>query len=231
MIEVLAINGWLLLLLFCLVMWLLVFVNNEFVVTEEIFDAYLEAQMQEKYDDDYNALASEFEDDLEEEEVNDSMWYDSLLDLGVITLQSIFQFGIISAFIFVGLTLANLPQAALYHSVFKVAIVSEYIFFIPKTVKYIWFIIVNSTYNYQDIKNFNPFSLYGLFDSNTVPAWAVYPLKFVNIFEILYVFALAIGISVITEERLSKVFRLVIVSYMSLMLLWIVVRIYIGSIF
>lgn len=44
-------------------MWLFGFLNSEFVVTDELYDQYMESKMQEKYGDNYNELASEFDEE------------------------------------------------------------------------------------------------------------------------------------------------------------------------
>lgn len=84
-------NGWLLFLLFSLVSWLFVFMHSEFVVTEQLYDEYVDARMEEKYDD-YGKISEEFEEDIEDlEEGDDAYWYDPLFDFGIITIQTLFS--------------------------------------------------------------------------------------------------------------------------------------------
>lgn len=224
-------NGWLLFTLFCLVLWLFVFTNKEYVVTEQLYNNYVESKMQEKYDD-YDQLSAEFDDDIEDfENEENNQWADVLFDFGFVTLQNLLQFTFISAFIYVGLTLKQVTEEITYRSVFKVVITCEFIFFIPKIVKYSWFMFKKNDYGFEDVQNFNPFSLYGLFEPSEVVEWLTYPLKFINVFEVMYIGLLPLGISLISKVKIENVTFPVVTSYLFLMILWISLRIYLNTIF
>jgi hypothetical protein len=224
-------NGWLLFILFCLVLWLFVFLNKEYVVTEELYNEYTTSKMQEKYDG-YDELSSEFGDDIDDfEEEESNQWADVLFDFGFITLQSLFQFAFIATFLYVGLVLTQSTEELTFQSILKVVVVAEFIFFVPKLIKYSWFIFKGSGYRFEDVKNFNPLSLYGMFQPAGVADWLVYPSKFINVFEVLYMGLLVLGISIISKTSTKNVVFPVIGSYLFLMVLWISFRIYLSTVF
>lgn len=130
-----------------------------------------------------------------------------------------------------GLTVIQVTEEISYGSIFKVTILSEFVFFIPKIVKYTWFALQDGGYTYQDVQNFNPFSVYGLLNANQIAIWLVYPLKFLNIFELIYIVILMSGISTIFKLKTKKIGLTVTLSYLSLMFLWICLRIYLSTIF
>ena len=165
--SLLEANGFLLFILYCLVSSLFIFVNDEFVVTEQIYNDYALSKMEEKYDD-YDDLAKEFEEDLEEEQEEGIDWGEVSFDLIFVTIQAGIQFSLISIFLYIGLIFAKETESIKFSSVFKLVILCEFIFFIPRIIKYGWFIF-KEEYTYQDVRNFNPFALYGLFDPTSIP--------------------------------------------------------------
>jgi hypothetical protein len=228
--SILGANAWLLFFLFCLLSWLFSFLNNEFVVTEQLYDSYIEEKMQEKYGE-YDKTVDEFDDDIEESDSDDSYWTDNLIDFSLLILQVVIQLSLITAFVYVALTLANVNEEVSFSITFKAVTVAEFIFFIPKFIKYSWFIIWENGYTFQDVRDFHPFSLYGLLKQfGEINSWLVYPLKFVNIFEVFYIFILVVGVSIVYKVRASEVSVPVISAYLSLMFLWISLRIYISTI-
>lgn len=94
--SILGANAWLIFLLFCLLSWLFSFLNNEFVVTEQLYDSYIEEKMQEKYGE-YDKTVDEFESDIEESDIDDNYWADYLIDFGLLILQGIIQLSLITA--------------------------------------------------------------------------------------------------------------------------------------
>jgi hypothetical protein len=223
-------NGWLVFLLFCLVIWLFAFINDEFVVTEELYNQYIQSQMNEKYED-YEAIASEFEDDITQS-LDDSQfdWKENLFDFSIIVIQNIIQLSLISAFLFVALTILQYTDYISFGQLFKIVLISEFIFFIPKTIKYVWFIIHSNSYSLEDVKTFSPFSLYGITKSYIIADWLAYPLRFINIFELIYIVTVTTLISSMLRVKFKAIIFPVTISYLTLMLLWITFRIYLSVI-
>jgi hypothetical protein len=81
-----------------------------------------------------------------------------------------------------------------YTNCWHIAMVSELIFVIPELLKIFWFLFFETDPDYGMVKAFYPLSLMNLFDFQQIsPKWH-YPLKSLNIFEILYWFMLTAGI-------------------------------------
>jgi len=222
-------NGWLLFILFCLTLWLLSFVKSEFVVSEQLFNKYMDERMQEKYDSNYNELTSEFEDDLDDTGDTDK-FFDSFIDFGLIVLLNTFQFLIISIVIYVGLIFINIQNEISYSSIFKIVMIGEFIFFLPKAINYLWFLTIKENYSFEDVRDFDPYSLYNLLKDYGIVSWMAYPLKFINLFEFIYICFITIGIGVASKVKTSKVWMPVVSSYLSLIFLWMVIKIYLSTI-
>src|SRR6478735_5321682 len=73
-----------------------------------------------------------------------------------------------------------------YSQCWGITVVSEYIFIVPELLKIGWFLFIETDPNLLDIRAFYPFSLMNLVDYSEVSHEYVYPLKALNIFEILY---------------------------------------------
>lgn len=226
-------SGWLLFVLFSLVFWIFGFAKDEFLTTNQLFDEYIEAQRQEKYESDYNDLASEFEDDIEDydEKGEDYYWSDLLFDLGINLIYHVLLFTIISACIYVGLSSVPDLEGILYKPIFKVVVIAEFVFFIPMLIKFIWFSAIDLDYDYLTVRNYYPLSLLSLFDVNNVSDWLIYPLRKLNIFEIIYGYILVIGIGTSLKISLEKVAKPVVLSYSILALLFITIRVYLSTVF
>lgn len=69
---------------------------------------------------------------------------------------------------------------------------------------------------------FYPLSALNLFDYEQVEPWLLYPLQVLNVFELLYWFALAYGITrVLPEYDLGRAMGLVLSSYGVGLLVWV----------
>ena len=53
-------------------------------------------------------------------------------------------------------------------------------------VKFCWFAFFNIDYNYNDLIDYSPLSLYSLIGNSNVDSWLIYPLKMFNLFELAY---------------------------------------------
>jgi hypothetical protein len=209
--KIKGVNGWLLFLLFTLTMWLFLFVNNEFVVTEQLYESYVEQKMNEKYDD-YDKISKEFQDDLDEDSVDENFFTDAALDYAFISI-------------------TQSTESIEFASIFKTVMVGEFIFFVPKLIKYLIFLFKKGSYTYEEVKDFNIGSLYSFFNSHEIASWLKYPLKLINLFEVSYIVFLCFAISDVLSINLTKVWRPVAISYLSLLILWMSIRIYLSVIF
>lgn len=115
-----------------------------------------------------------------------------------------------------------------FSKIFKVAIISEFIFIIPAFVKVIWFGFFHTHYNFQDVQQFYPLSVASFLNLNDVPSWSVPVLLSINLFEVVYCFLLAAGMSLMTGKSFSWAVKLVTVSYGVAWLLYQTLIVFLG---
>lgn len=106
-----------------------------------------------------------------------------------------------------------------FRQLWKMVMVFELVFIIPEFLKTFWFMSVQSDPTYQDFIAFYPLSLQHAFPSST-PAWT-YPLKALNVFEVMYWLLLMLGIFWISDKKIKISAIIVSTSYIFLFLLWL----------
>lgn len=115
-----------------------------------------------------------------------------------------------------------------FKQAFGVALEAEFVFLIPALLKILWFVFVQTGYTLQDLQFFYPLSALNLFNHSTLEPWLVYPLQLVNLFELVYWFLLARGVSKIIDRDFTKSFEVVLASYGVGLLLWVAVVMFIS---
>lgn len=108
-----------------------------------------------------------------------------------------------------------------YNKCWQIAMIAETIFLIPETMKIVYFFSVATDPNLFDIKAYYPLSLMSLADySQLDPKWH-YPLKALNLFEVIYWGLLVYGVHLAAKKKVERAFLIVLTSYVFLFLLWI----------
>jgi len=108
-----------------------------------------------------------------------------------------------------------------YGALWKVAMVSELIFFAPELIKIFYFIVVFPDPNLFDVRAFYPLSLMNFFDYEQVsPAWH-YPLKALNLFEVFYWLILIQALQVTIRKDPVPIRWLGLTFYVIPFLLWL----------
>ena len=102
-----------------------------------------------------------------------------------------------------------------------VVLVCETVFFIPEVLKIAYFFFFVGDPDFFDLSAFYPFSLLQLFDYTQLPPNWIYPLKALNIFEVLYWFLLVYAIHYTAGKRLNIAYYIVFSSYTLFFLLWL----------
>lgn len=108
-----------------------------------------------------------------------------------------------------------------YSQCWGVVIGAEFIFLIPEVLKILWFLVIETDPGYHEIRAFYPFSLMQLFDYYEIDKRWAYPLRALNIFEVIYWFALVSGIHHYAQKQKSMVWLIVLCSYVLLFFLWL----------
>jgi hypothetical protein len=104
----------------------------------------------------------------------------------------------------------------------SVIINAEIVFVFSGVIKFLYFLLIHQNYNLLDLQFFFPLSVINYFNYQDIESFLIYPLQTVNVFELLYWFALAYGISKVTKSDLQGGMKVVLSSYVPALLLWIV---------
>jgi hypothetical protein len=131
----------------------------------------------------------------------------------------LWKFTVISFVIWVGCFMFG--YRVTYTQCWGVVIGAEYIFLIPEVLKITWFMTVQTDPTLGDISAFYPLSLMHFFDYEAIDKRYAYPLRALNLFEIVYWFALVKGINHFARKDEKYVWTIVLCSYVLLFFLWL----------
>jgi hypothetical protein len=188
----------------CLLSSLLTYLAQSFFVTEELFYYSLGEQV----------AIERFE----------KLWAESQkwqwVTYLILPVLYLVKFVLVSFCIITGALLANVKIG--FKRVFQVVLVAEAIFFLPILLRLGWFAFVQTDYTLADLQYFMPLSLANLFDVSKLEIWWVYPFQVANLFEVAYWLLLAYGLHLHTQKEYDSMLRLVLSSYGSGLLLWVV---------
>lgn len=99
---------------------------------------------------------------------------------------------------------------------------AEIPFLLVPLIKLFWFLFVQTDYTFNDLQYFYPLSALQLFEVKSLATWQIYPLQLVNIFELVYWILLAYWLKRLLNITLTKGMELVVTSYGTGLLLWVV---------
>ena len=108
-----------------------------------------------------------------------------------------------------------------YLQCWGVVIVAEYVFLVPEILKVLWFLFIETDPSYSDIRAFYPLSLIHFVDYDALDKRYAYPLRALNIFEIIYWFLLVNGIHFYAKKDKKYVWIIVACSYILIFVLWL----------
>lgn len=142
----------------------------------------------------------------------------SYIAMPVILLIKIY---IIASILDIGLFLFS--QKTSFSQLLNIVLKAEFIFLVPMLVKFIWFYFFQSNYTLADLENFAPFSLMTFWNYKEIEPWYIYPLRTINIFELIYCIILIFLLSKSFNIPKRKSFIIVICSYGLGLFFWILV--------
>ncbi len=108
-----------------------------------------------------------------------------------------------------------------YIKLWQFVLVAELIFVFPELIKLIIFIQPSDNVTYLDVKNFYPLSLFSLVDQESISPKYIYPLRALNLFEVVYMTLLVLGFHSIIRRSINESFVVIMFSYTLLFLLWL----------
>ncbi|MEQ8424940.1 MAG: sulfate ABC transporter permease [Cyclobacteriaceae bacterium] len=144
----------------------------------------------------------------------------STLQYLTIPLVYLWKFTVIAFVIWVGCFMFGYKVT--YSNCWSIALMSEFIFIIPELLKILWFTVVQSDPEYLEVINFYPLAIINLFDFGDLQKRFIYPLKALNLFEILYWGLLISGVHYFARKSKKIATLIVACSYILLFLMWLV---------
>lgn len=137
-----------------------------------------------------------------------------------IPLVYLWKFTVIAFVVWVGCFMFG--YRVTYSQCWGVVIAAEYIFLVPEILKIVWFMTVETDPTYNDISAFYPFSLIHFVDYDVLGKRWAYPLRALNVFEVVYWFLLVEGIHHYARKDKKYVWIIVACSYVLIFLLWLI---------
>lgn len=144
----------------------------------------------------------------------------SALQFLTIPVIYLWKFTVIAFVIWVGCFMFG--YRVTYGQCWGVAIVSEFIFIVPELIKIGWFLFVETDPSFNDVRAFYPLSLMNFADYYEIDKQYVYPLKALNVFEIVYWALLVEGVHFFARKQKKVAWFIVLSSYVFIFLGWLV---------
>jgi hypothetical protein len=104
---------------------------------------------------------------------------------------------------------------------FRLAMTSQIVFFIPDVVKILFFGLVSQEYGIDDFNTFQPLSLVGYLDVKDHSALMINFSEWFSISQFLYLLLLVIGIRLKYRREFNDAFYLVALSFLPASLFWV----------
>ena len=205
-------RSYLLFLSIITIYWLINYVTNEYVLTDSLMYDSLYGQLPEQYIDRAIAFQRKW------------AWVSYALFPVILVLKWLF----VSAFIATGTGFMNFNIR--FKQIFKTTMACEWIFITAGVVNFI-VLLFSNVQNLEEMQRFNVISILsiGHFIQGLVGLeWLVAPLQSLNVLQLIFVFALALGVSVVSNEKFGKSITLVAKSYGAALVIWIVLIAYIS---
>lgn len=136
-----------------------------------------------------------------------------------IPLVYLWKFTVIAFVIWIGCFMFG--YRVTYSQSWGVVLTAEYIFLIPEILKILWFMFIDTDPSYNDIGAFYPLSLINFVDFEMLDKRWGYPLRALNVFEVIYWFLLVEGIHHHAKKDKKYVWIIVACSYILIFFLWL----------
>ncbi|MBI9055140.1 MAG: hypothetical protein JEY96_15060 [Bacteroidales bacterium] len=115
--------------------------------------------------------------------------------------------------------------------IFLIVLTSQFSMLLADVVKAVWLLFVQTDLQMHDRKHFTPLSLLNLFERKNITTTYYYPLKFANVFELLYWIILSLGIAQLFNTTRKKAFWIVFRTYGFLIVGIMLVKLILNSTF
>jgi len=137
-----------------------------------------------------------------------------------IPIMYLYKFTIIAFVIWIGCFMFGYKLS--YGQLWGIALTAEFVFLIPEVLKIGWFFFFVGDPEFFDLRAFYPFSVLQLYDYRDLADKWMYPLKALNLFEVLYWLTLVAGVHYTAKKRKQIAYYIVFSSYVMMFLLWLI---------
>lgn len=132
----------------------------------------------------------------------------------------LFKFSLISLWLLCATILLGYKVS--FNRIIHAVIQAEFIWLIPSIITIVWFGFIDTDYTIIEIQYFKPLSLLSLFDPFEVDSWLIFPLRSLNLFEIIYLFVLAFCLKKILNQEYNSSLSFTVSAYGTALITWIV---------
>ncbi|WP_297335526.1 sulfate ABC transporter permease [Algoriphagus sp.] len=108
-----------------------------------------------------------------------------------------------------------------YKSLWQFVLVAEFIFIFPELIRFLVYINPETAESFSEIKAYRPLSVLSLAGYENVALRLRYPLATLNLFELLYMVLLTIGIHSLSGQNMKKSALVVVAGYLIPMAIWL----------
>ncbi len=130
---------------------------------------------------------------------------------------------LVSVIIYIGTIIMNSFYNIKFRCIIKTVLVSEVILIIGSLIKFLHFFLSEEAFSIQELTYYYPLSLISLLDVIDIkPIW-IFPLCTLNIFHLVYIISLSIGLSQYCNLKRSESDKIIMVSYLPGIALWILI--------
>lgn len=143
----------------------------------------------------------------------------SILQYFSIPLIYLWKFLVIAFVIWVGCFMFGFRVT--YEQCWRVVMAAELVFYIPEIMKIVWFTVIETDPDFYRIQAFYPFSMMAFFDYHEVANRYHYPLKALNLFEIVYLAALMLGVWHFSKRPFKNAFIIILTTYLPIFIFWL----------
>jgi hypothetical protein len=141
------------------------------------------------------------------------------LSYAILPLILLIKISIIASVIYIG-TFFHIKIKVTFKQLFNEVVKAEFIFLGVGILKIIWFYFFQTNYTLEDLQYFYPLSALNIIGYAGLEPWLIYPLQILNLFELAYIIYLAYEIGKLTNTNTDNGFKIMMYSYVSTMLLW-----------
>ncbi|MGY6522798.1 MAG: sulfate ABC transporter permease [Mongoliitalea sp.] len=109
-----------------------------------------------------------------------------------------------------------------FNRIWSLVLLAEVIFIVPEILKLFALILFPEHWSLAEMRDLYPLSILSLMDHDQVSKAYIYPLQALNLFELVYVLSLTIGITAILKKDWKASLMIVGTGYVLLFLGWLV---------